>query len=517
MISTEKYIPGSDTGFADAIQGGKVVLISIYSRYTGLKQKVIKTVLKQPPDEISDVLDPLEDIGVANLSPGMDGYIRCQAPFIVDEEHRFRYAFSFLVARKFLDLPLDHDDQYRKLFVGNTMIPLENHGRMIINYAGPPGSFETMSFLEIWQKAIEGDQDYFKRHFRGKAVLISSAGGFSSDYHRTPFNGLGNPDQMSGVEIQANILNTIIKKRFLKELPPFLNYSILYILILSSALVAYFSRSYKAFALFFLLVAGYSIIALSLFINSGIILKISVPLSGMIFVYFGVSIWSNVFKESEKKRINEAFGRYVSPEVVDEILFRPGAMNLGGELREITIFFSDINGFTSMSEQMEPEEVVAILNEYFDAMINIMYEYHGTLKQIVGDELMILFNAPVPLEDHKLKAVQCGIKMQKYLDRWNIERVKSGKREVRVKIGINSGTVVVGNIGSKDRMEYTTIGDAVNTAARIMDLNKELKTKSQILISSDIYEAVKDKVHLIKEYRTEVRGKKDEITVYEID
>lgn len=517
MIPTEEYIPGSDTGFAGAIKDKNVVMISMFTVRNDLKTGEEKEILKSPPDDISGVLDPVEDVGIANLNPDMDGYIRSQSPFYVDDEGRFRYAFSFLLAKKFLGENITHNSSGKIVNIGATPIPLDEEDRMIINYSGPPGSFRSYSFIEVYRKAQEGDEEYFRKNFGGKAVLMSSSGGFSSDYHRTPFNGLGNPVRMAGVEVQANTLNTILSKKFLRTLPPVFSYIIIYILIVVSALISYFTKSSRSFLMFLLLVTGYIVFAMMLFVYSGLVIKIAYPVSGMLMGYLGVGLWTYVYREKERRKILDAFGRYVSPEVMDEILFRPGAMDLGGERKEITVLFSDINSFTSMSEEMEPEEVISLLNEYYTFMVKIIYAHRGTLKQIIGDELMVIFNAPVAMEDHKSAAVLCAVDMQEFLDRWNEKRVKLYNRSIRVKIGINSGEVVVGNIGSKERLEYTTIGDTINTASRIMDLNKELKTKSGILISKNVFETVKDQVHLINEYKTMVRGKKEEISVYEVE
>ncbi len=517
MIPTEKYIPGSDKGFAEAVKNKNVVMISMFTIRNDLKSGMEKEILKSPPDDITGVLDPVEDIGIANLNPDMDGYIRSQSPSYVDDKGRFRYAFSFLLAKKFLSENITNDLSGKFVKIGETPIPLDEEERMIINYSGPPGSFRSYSFIEVYRKAVEGDDEYFRKNFGGKAVLMSSSGGFSSDYHRTPFNGLGNPVRMSGVEIQANTLNTILAKNFLRTLPPVFTYISIYILIVLSSLISYFTKSSRSFLLFLLLITGYIMTAVLLFVYSGLVIKIAYPVSGMLMGYLCVGLWTYVYREKEKRKILDAFGRYVSPEVMDEILFRPGAMELGGERKEITVLFSDINGFTSMSEEMEPEEVIGLLNEYYTFMVKIIYAHRGTLKQIIGDELMVIFNAPIPVEDHKSAAVQCAVDMQNFLDRWNEKRVKLYRRSIKVKIGINSGEVVVGNIGSKERLEYTTIGDTINTASRIMDLNKELKTTSQILISRNVLDSVKDKVRLIEEYKTTVRGKKEEISVYEIE
>jgi adenylate cyclase len=175
------------------------------------------------------------------------------------------------------------------------------------------------------------------------------------------------------------------------------------------------------------------------------------------------------------------FGRYVSPAVMEELLKNPDLAALGGQRRDVTILFADIRGFTSYSENKQPEEVVARLNSYLDEMTGVVFRHGGTLDKFLGDGLMAIFGAPLPLENHAVRAVACALDMQRAVSRLNDEWMSNGQKPLAIGIGINSGSVLVGNVGSQERMDYTVIGEDVNLASRLESLNKEYGT--EIIIS----------------------------------
>ena len=215
---------------------------------------------------------------------------------------------------------------------------------------------------------------------------------------------------------------------------------------------------------------------------------------------------------SDVSRVKNTFKRYVSKQVVDEILDDDTKLNLGGEEREITVLFSDIRGFTAMAESMDPESVVSTLNEHFSAMIDIVFKHNGTLDKIVGDQLMIVFGAPIAHQDDTERAISTAQEMQKTIKHINKDRIKRKEDSVHIGIGINKGPAVSGNIGSRDRMDYTIIGDAVNLGARLCSA----AGPDEILISKTVYCAVKDKISCKELEPINVKGKKEKIPVYRV-
>jgi adenylate cyclase len=215
----------------------------------------------------------------------------------------------------------------------------------------------------------------------------------------------------------------------------------------------------------------------------------------------------------EKEVIKGAFSKYVTKSVVDRILQHQDGLKLGGEKKVITVFFSDIRGFTPMSEVLSAEEVVHLLNEYFTAMTTIIFKYEGTLDKFMGDAIMAVYGAPIDMADHAeravMSAIEMSIKMKELQAKWKME----GKREVNIGIGINTGEAVVGNIGSNERMEYTAIGDNVNLTQRL----ESVAEKGQILISAATYERVKHKVNATMLDPIKVKGKTEKVIAYSVD
>jgi adenylate cyclase len=216
---------------------------------------------------------------------------------------------------------------------------------------------------------------------------------------------------------------------------------------------------------------------------------------------------------TDVSKVKNTFKRYVSKQVVDELLDDDAKLNLGGEEREVTILFSDIRGFTSMSENMKPEKVVSTLNEYFSDMIDIVFKYNGTLDKIIGDELMIVYGAPTSAKDDTQRAVATAVEMQKQITRLNKERIKRKDIPISAGIGINRGVVVSGNIGSRDMMDYTVIGDTVNLGARLCSA----AGPGEILVSSSVWKETQKYYSYKKLEPIKVKGKKNKVSIYRIE
>lgn len=214
----------------------------------------------------------------------------------------------------------------------------------------------------------------------------------------------------------------------------------------------------------------------------------------------------------EKEVIKGAFSKYVTKSVVDRILQHQDGLKLGGEKKVVTVFFSDIRGFTPMSEVLTAEQVVHILNEYFTAMTAIIFKYEGTLDKFMGDAIMAVYGAPIDMPDHAERAVLAAIEMSEKMKELQAKWRTEGKREVNIGIGINTGEVVVGNIGSNERMEYTAIGDNVNLTQRL----ESVAEKGQILISAATYERVKHKVDAVMLDPIKVKGKTEKVVAYSV-
>jgi len=221
------------------------------------------------------------------------------------------------------------------------------------------------------------------------------------------------------------------------------------------------------------------------------------------------------FIERRKRgQIQNVFSKFVSSEVMGEILKDPDTVNLGGERAEITILFSDIRGFTTMSEKLPPEEVSAILIEYFKIMEPIIKKHNGTVDNYMGDAIMAIFGAPVRHEDHALRAVKAAVEMQHELKKLQEKWKKQGKQAFGMGIGINTGYTFLGYVGSKNLMHYTAIGDAVNIASRLEHLNKLFNTS--VIISHFTYEKVRNHVEVRALKKENIRGRSEPVMLYEL-
>ena len=217
-----------------------------------------------------------------------------------------------------------------------------------------------------------------------------------------------------------------------------------------------------------------------------------------------------VRKIEHEAKTRAQFQRLLSPNLVDQVVQGKLQLEKGGALSEVTLLFSDIRGFTSMSESRAPEEIVRMLNEYFELMVDVIFKYEGTLDKFVGDEVIALFGAPVAMQQAEFKAVQCALDMMRVLSEWNRTRAAEGQNEINVGIGINTGMVVTGAIGSSRALQYTAIGDAVNTASRLCGVAQA----GQIILSEATYQKVQGDVAAVPLAPVRVKGKTDELRVY---
>jgi len=215
-------------------------------------------------------------------------------------------------------------------------------------------------------------------------------------------------------------------------------------------------------------------------------------------------------QEEAKEKVRGFFGKYVSHNVVEQLLSeeRP---HVGGERRDVTILYTDVRGFTSMSERLPAEEVVQLLNEHFNVLTHVAFKHKGTVDKFIGDAVMVIFGAPIKQKDHAMRAVECGIEMQKAVAELNQKLAKRGKH-IHIGVSINSGEAIIGNIGSDQFLDYTAIGDTVNTASRM----QSAAGAGEVVISPSTLSRVKGSVKVMKKEIIRVKGKEKPLTVYKI-
>ncbi len=247
----------------------------------------------------------------------------------------------------------------------------------------------------------------------------------------------------------------------------------------------------------------------------GFILPISNLIFAIIFSATALFVYRFLIVEKEKRQLRHTFSRYVSNEVVSEIMKNPEAIALGGEEREVTVFFSDIRGFTTISEGMSSPKLVAMLNRYFTLMTGEIIKNRGTLDKYIGDAIMAFWGAPLSDENQVDNALKTAVSMIAKLKELNKELTEEGLPEIKIGIGLFNGKAVVGNIGSTERLSYTAMGDTVNTASRLEGLNKEYGT--QIIVGESVMKKAKDKYIFKFLGAVKVKGKNEEVNVYTIE
>jgi len=345
--------------------------------------------------------------------------------------------------------------------------------------------------------------------FRDRVVFVGTTAAGLGDVVSTPFRGPG----ARGVHLHATLAENVLSVHEMTRASRAADLVPTTLAGLAVGLTATIVPVFGAVPIALVLVGalgGW----LTLAVGGGQWVGATAPAGAAALALFGGVAWQYFVEGRSKREIRQLFGRYVSPEVIAELVRNPALATLGGERREMSVLFSDIRGFTSASERARPEEVVTQLNEYFSAMVEVLFRHRGTLDKFVGDMVMGLFGAPVADARHADHAVACALEMSAELRGLNARWQAEGRPALDIGIGINSGEMIVGNIGSERQMSYTVIGDAVNLAARLESLNKDFGTR--ILISEDTRRRLQGIVETREMGKVTVKGRAEPVFVHEV-
>ncbi|MBI5614361.1 adenylate/guanylate cyclase domain-containing protein [Candidatus Gottesmanbacteria bacterium] len=394
--------------------------------------------------------------------------------------------------------------QVSKMLGDIERVPHENDGGMRIAFFGKNGSFPTYSFSDVLSGKVDA------KDFLGKIVLI---GATAPDLHDTFLTPVSSGVPMPGVVLHAFALQTVLNKEFLLNESRTSTLIAIVLLSVILSLVLGFVGLWPG-----LFVTGVSILGIILFsfysFDQGVIRYFLYPLLACLGVFVVQISYKYISEEKTKQYIKKAFSYYVSEPVLQEILKDPKKLTLGGERKQITVLFSDIAGFTSISETLEPDVLAGIMNEYLTRMTRIVFSNNGVLDKYIGDAVMAFWNAPISNTDHAFLACKTAIEMQKEIVRFAKDLKEIDGKKFHVRIGMHTGDMVVGNMGSESRFDYTLLGDNVNLGSRLEGINKQYGTS--IIISEDTYVLVKDRVQARKLDTVAVKGKKLGVTLYEL-
>ena len=465
-------------------------------------------------------------IGHINLFPDSDGVSRKFLPAVVFKDEVY-LSFPLQIAAFAKDIPAKEIKVSKKgVIIGDTIMPLLSDGSAFIPYQGgravkdthDSGAYEPFYRYISYHDVIaskdlreSGEEPILhEKTFKDKIVLITATAAGLSDLRATPFSPVS-----PGVEIHSNIIDSILSKKFLKTINPNLEKIYLLVLTFIIALVTRFTGPYG------ILIVSTIMVSVSGFhwwyFSHGYILPIVNPLASMTVTYLGVLLLKYINERKEKSYIKKAFGQYIAPAVLEEILKSPESLRLSGEKKYMTVLFSDIEGFTTLSGQLPPEEVSHILNDHMGRMVECIQQTGGTVDKFIGDNVMAMWNAPQEQKDHAARACETALLMLVALKNRGNWMEKLGIF-LNIRVGINSGEMVVGNMGSSGIFDYTTIGNEVNLCSRLEALNKDFGTR--IAVSENSYKEVKiyhpEKFIFRRMARVLLKGSVTPINVYEL-
>lgn len=496
----------NDALFAAAIKDASNVILPLFFKFdddmsSKGSESIVDSALssvnnpglfeKYPPYVARGVNAPVPELtkeamglGHINMFPDSDGTLRWENLVIAQNGYLYP-SIALQGAASLLGVPKDKvviNVSEGVQLGGKRNIPTDKRGRILINYYGGDKTFKHISIADIMDGTAPVNL------LRGKIVLVGATAVGLYDLRVTPFTPV-----LAGIEKHASVITSILDNRFLKKTPLIVD-----ILILLSSGVVFSFLVIRFRAVGAAIVTGAFLAALSfaggfLFIKYGVWMNLAYPAVNFVVIFMAITAYNYTMEERYSKKMRSMFSSYVTQRVVDELVKNPDMAKLGGARKEVSIIFSDVRGFTTFSERHSPEEVVAILNEYLGAMTEVIFRWEGTLDKFIGDAILAFWGAPMPQENHAELAVRCAMHMIKRLDELQAKWKAEGRPILEIGIGINTGEVIVGNIGAEGKkMDYTIIGDHVNLGSRIEGLTKKYQTR--VLVTEFTLNKVRDAI-----------------------
>lgn len=401
--------------------------------------------------------------GQINILPDDDGTLRWETA-IVAYRRRLYLSLDLTATAAFLGVPHDRIvlDSGRGIALGPRYFPTDRWGRLLIPYAGPEHTIPYLSVADLLDGRVA------PAAVRGKIVVVGATASGLHDTVVTPFS-----PYMAGVEKHAQLISALLEGRSIRRASPWVNGGLLLAVgllfsLLLPRLRALAGAAAGGLGLLGLLLPGYFLLA-----RDGLWLDLAHPALAIGGIFLAVTVCNFAVEERYARRVRAIFSSYVTERVVRELIRRPELARVGGERREVTLLFADVRGFTSFAERHPPEAVVALLNELLAAMTEVIFRWEGTLDKFIGDAIFAFWGAPLRQEDHAERALRCALDMERRLLELQQEWEARGVAPLDIGIGLNSGEVLVGNIGAEGKkMDYTVIGDAVNIGARVEALTR---------------------------------------------
>ena len=462
-----------------------------------------------PESNIPILSDAATASGYFNMFPDADGTVRW-VPMTIKCQDKYYLPLSLQGLRFFMGgVPASLNLSavgVESVSIGDKDVMTDENARLLVNYRGPSKTFPHYSITDIINKRFKPGT------FKNRIVLVGATAVGIYDLRVTPFDSV-----FPGIEIHANVIDNVLNQDFLIRPGWAAIYDLFTLLIIGLLVGLLYPRlaAITGIILGLVILGGWSGVNYYFF-TKGIWVNFIYPVLTTIMLFTGLSIYRYMTEEREKKKIRGAFSYYVNPTVVAEMLKNPDMLKLGGDKRIMTVLFSDIRGFTTISENMEPEALVQILNEYLTEMTNIVFKYDGLVDKYIGDAVMAFWGAPLSQPKHALLACQTGLDMMSSLAELRA-KWKAQERNLPfldIGIGLNSGPMVVGNMGSDTRFDYTVMGDSVNLGSRLEGANKQYGT--HIILGEMTFEQVKEHFICRELDSVAVKGKERPERIFEL-
>jgi adenylate cyclase len=458
--------------------------------------------------------------GFFNITPDADGTIR-RALFVIRyQDQDFFPSLALQALRQYENIPdqqiaayISAEGMERIQFGDHELHPWQN-GTALINYVGPYHSYPHYSMVDVLRGVVPADT------FRDKIVFVGGTALGIGDLRNTPFEKQGSG--YMGVEIHANILDNLLhsaepRRTFLIRGLGEEIVDIGFIVFFGVGLGLWFGRMRPLIAtLTAMVVLGAFLWFVYFgFVHWGRWYSFVIPATTLVGSYASITSFRVIHEEREKRKIRKTFSQYLSPGVIGLIEKDPQKyIRPGGEVRDLTVMFSDIRDFTSLSEGLTPDDLVNLLNQYLTVMTDILFRNLGTLDKYIGDAIMAFWGSPYPQQDHAYSACCCALEMIAGLEELNRKWAEQGRRPIAIGIGLNTGPVNVGNMGSNKRLAWTVMGDNVNLASRLEGMTKQYR--SQVIISESTYSQVAHQFVAREVDRIRVKGKKQPVLIYQL-
>jgi adenylate cyclase len=447
--------------------------------------------------------------GTVNVSTDQDSVIR-SLPLVIRAEQQDVPALALAAVARYVRRPavLDGPPEATIVYGAGRAIPILESGSMLINYLGPPslpgqeGAFPIIPLVDVVTGAVDLSL------VKDKIVLIGLTIRSMDEFATPTTTGT----RMWGVEILGNAIETILGERALVPASEELTYGLIAAMAVTAALCAALLPLWATVATSGLVVAYLA--AGGVAFDSGLLLNMVYPPLALLLSFSLIMIYRVVIEQAEQRVIKGVMARYLSPSVSQWALKDPDRLTLGGDTRTMTVLFSDLRGFTTLSQDMDPQALTALLNEYMTAMTEIVFQHDGVLDKYIGDAIMAFWNAPMRQEDHAVRACETALDMVARLHALQADWAARHLPRLDLGIGINTGRMVVGNMGSRDRLAYTVLGDAVNVASRLEGLNKEYGTR--IVVGEGVRAAAGERFLYRFLDLVAVKGRSEPLAVYEV-